>query len=122
MDIVEVRDYAISLFEATESMPFGDDYLVFKVEGKMFMAVPLNTSLDECYISVKCDPEQALELRDNYEAVSAAYHFNKKHWNSILLESDMSDNEIKKWICHSYEQVIAKLPKAIRQKYNIGVI
>lgn len=119
MDIVEVRDYAISLLGATECMPFGDEYLVFKVEGKMFMLLPLTLPMTECYVALKCDPEKALELRDNYEAVSGAYHFNKKYWNSIDLESDMSDNEIKEWIKHSYEQVIAKLAKGVRAKYNL---
>ena len=109
MNIEEVRDYCLKLKNAEESFPFGEDTLVFKVEGKMFLAMSLN---DE-------DPhDEALLLRDRYKAVVPAHHFNKKHWNDIYLNRDMNDHDIRRWILHSYESVILQLPAAIRRKYE----
>lgn len=116
MNIEEVRDYCLSLRNSTEGMPFGDDFLVFKIEGKMFVCIPLD--VDEPHISLKCSPEYTEQLRFHYTAVEPAWHFNKKYWNTIYLERDMPNEEIKHWIKHSYEEVIAKLPKRIRILYN----
>ena len=115
MNIEEVRYYCLSLKNTTESFPFDDVSLVFKVENKMYLLLSLDAV--EPVISVKCDPEQAEILRNRYSAVMPAYHFNKKHWNNIFLYKDMTDNEIKRWILHSYHEVIKKLPKVIREKY-----
>lgn len=115
MNIEEVREYCLSLPNVTEHFPFDDVSLVFKVEDKMFLLLPLDT--EEPSVSLKCDPEMAVELRERYQAVESAYHFNKKHWNAIFLERDMPDEEIKKWIRHSFREVIAKLPKKIRDRY-----
>ncbi len=116
MNIEEARAYCISLKNTTESFPFGDDSLVFKVENKMFALLALEA--EEPYIAVKCNPDLAIELREKYNAVEGAYHFNKKYWNGIYLERDMKDIEIKQWILHSYKEVLSKLPKAIREKYK----
>jgi len=113
MNIEEVRLYCLGLKNTTESFPFDDVSLVFKVENKMFLLLSLDAI--EPVIAVKCDPELAETLRERYAAVKPAYHFNKKHWNNILLESDMPDTEIKRWIHHSYHEVIKKLPKSIRE-------
>ena len=88
---------------------FGDDVLVFKVAGKMFALA----ALDElpATVNLKCDPEQALELRDRYEEVRPGYHMNKKHWNTIELSGVIPDGEITKMIDHSYDLVVARLPK-----------
>ncbi|OAV66663.1 uncharacterized protein YjbR [Bacteroidales bacterium Barb6XT] len=116
MNIEEVRIYSLSLKNTTESFPFDDVSLVFKVENKMYLLLSLDA--EEPNIAVKCDPEAAMELRERYAAVCPAYHFNKKHWNTIYLKSDMSDTEIREQIHHSYRQVIAKLPKKIRDAYE----
>lgn len=116
MNIEEVREYCLTLKNATECFPFDDVNLVFKVEDKMFLLLPLDAV--EPKISLKCSTDYVEELRDRYQAVEPAYHFNKKYWNSIFLGRDMEDDEIKRWIFHSYREVIAKLPKRIRENYN----
>lgn len=116
MNIEEAREYCLSLMNVTECFPFDDVSLVFKVEGKMFLLLPLDA--DEPCVSLKCSPDYVEELRERYAAVEGAYHFNKKYWNTIYLQRDMPDNEIQYWIQHSYREVIAKLPKKIRETYN----
>lgn len=115
MNIEEVRTYCLSFKNVTEHFPFDDVSLVFKVENKMFLLLPLDA--EEPVISVKCNPDFTEELRDKYHAVEPAYHFNKKYWNSIYLHRDMNDQEIKRWIQHSFREVIAKLPKKTREQY-----
>jgi predicted DNA-binding protein (MmcQ/YjbR family) len=115
MNVEEVRDFCLSLKNTTESFPFDDVSLVFKVENKMYLLISLDEA--DANVAVKCDPEQAEILRDHYAAVTPAYHFNKKYWNNIYLDRDMPDEEIKKWIRHSYGEVVKKLPKKIREQY-----
>lgn len=115
MNIEDVRLFCLSLKNTTECLPFDDVSLVFKVENKMYLLLPLDAV--EPSLTVKCDPEKAEDLRERYRAVEPGYHFNKKHWNTIYLERDMSDEEIRQWIRHSYREVIAKLPKKIRENY-----
>lgn len=118
MNIEEIRDYCLSLRNTEESFPFDDETLVFKVENKMYLAIGLGNP--DAHIAVKCNPELVEDLRERYSAVEPAYHFNKKHWNDIYLERDMPATEIVKWIEHSYHEVIAKLPKKIREQYHAG--
>lgn len=115
MNIEEAREYCLSLKNVTECFPFDDVSLVFKVEGKMFLLLPLDAA--EPKVSLKCSTDYTEELRERYSAVEGAYHFNKKYWNSIYLEQDMPDEEIRRWILHSYHEVIAKLPKKTRETY-----
>lgn len=116
MNIEEAREYCLSLKNVTEGFPFDDVSLVFKVENKMFALLALDA--EEPYIALKCNPEYTEELRDRYNAVEPAYHFHKKYWNGVYLERDMPDDEIRHWIHHSYREVIAKLPKKIRETYD----
>jgi predicted DNA-binding protein (MmcQ/YjbR family) len=116
VNIEEVRNYCLSLKNTTESFPFDDTSLVFKVENKMYLVISLDA--EELNIAVKCDPGLTADLRERYAAVQPAYHFNKKYWNNIYLERDMPDREIREWIDHSYREVIAKLPKKIRDAYE----
>ncbi|MDR2469970.1 MAG: MmcQ/YjbR family DNA-binding protein [Tannerella sp.] len=118
MNIEEVRFYCLSLKNTTESFPFDDVSLVFKVENKMYLLLALDSL--EPVISVKCDPEDAEMLRARYAAVTSAWHFNKKYWNSIYLNRDMPRADIEHWILHSYREVIGKLPRRIREKYENG--
>jgi len=115
VNIEELREYCLSLKNATEYMPFEDEYLVFKVLGKWFAVIPLNDV--ELKVSVKCDTTKAIELRERYNCVEAAWHFNKKYWNSIVLNRDMNDETVKHWIRHSVEEVVKKLPKKVQSEY-----
>lgn len=115
MNIEELRKYCLSLKNATEDMPFEDKYLIFRVYNKWFAVIPLNDP--ELKISVKCDPEKAIELRERYRSVEPAWHFNKKHWNSIRLNQDMDDKTVRQWIQHSVEQVVKSMPKKIQAEY-----
>ncbi len=105
MDIESLRNYCISKKNVTESFPFDDETLVFKVEGKIFALVNLEGDLS---INLKCDPELALELRERYSAVIPGYHMNKKYWNTILIDGTIPDREVFSWIDHSYDEVLKK--------------
>ncbi len=102
MDIEILRDYCISKKGVTESLPFGDDTLVFKKTGKIFVLANLDGDLS---INIKCDPAFALELREKYASVIPGYHMNKKHWNTVLVDGTIPDKEILEWIDHSYDLV-----------------
>lgn len=117
MNIEELREYCLSKKGASESFPFTDDILVFKVMNKMFAVIWLEPRDDGFSVIVKCNPDKAIELRDQYESVCPGYHFNKKYWNSIYLQGDMPDDEIKHWIDHSVDEVIKKLPKKLQIEY-----
>jgi len=110
MDLAKFRECCLSKPRATEGTPFGPDVLVFKVSGKIFALA----SLDEvpARANLKCDPDLALELRDRYEQVTPGYHMNKKHWNTVEIESGIPDVELRKMIDHSYELVVTSLPKS----------
>jgi predicted DNA-binding protein (MmcQ/YjbR family) len=117
MDIEKIRDYCITKPHVSEEFPFDEVTLVFKVAGKMFALTSLNES--PAAIALKCDPEKAVELREQYPCVQPGYHFNKKHWNTINLDSSVPDKLIKEWIDHSYNLVIAGLPK--NQRIKLGI-
>ena|SRR6202022_454512 len=114
MDLEQFREYCLAKPHVTEGTPFGEDVLVFKAGVKMFALA----ALDEfpATANLKCDPDLALELRDRYEQVRPGYHMNKKHWNTVEIDSGIPDRELRKMIDHSYELVVASLPKAARAK------
>jgi predicted DNA-binding protein (MmcQ/YjbR family) len=114
MDLEEFRKYCLAKRAVIEGTPFGETVLVFKVGGKMFALA----ALDEipATANLKCDPDLALELRDRYEQVQPGYHMNKKHWNTVEIESGIPDAELRKMIDHSYELVVKSLPKSKREK------
>src|SRR5256885_4057329 len=114
MDLAKFREYCLSKPQATEGTPFGPEVVVFKVGGKMFALA----SLDEVPVTanLKCDPDLALDLRDRYEQVRPGYHMNKKHWNTVEIESGIPDAELRKMVDHSYELVVKSLPRATRKK------
>ena len=116
MNVEELREYCLSIKGADECFPFDDVSLVFKVFNKMFALLPLDNP--ELCISLKCDPEKAIELREKYSCVEPAYHFNKKHWNTIYLNREMKDDKVKFWIRHSVDEVIKKLPQKVQKEYN----
>lgn len=113
MDVEQIREYCLKKKDATESLPFDDETLVFKVGGKMFCLLSLRPPYT---INLKCEPEYAVELREKYEAITPGYHMNKKHWNTIDLNSNLTDWLICEWIDHSYELVRKGLPKKQKRK------
>jgi len=114
MDLAQFREYCLSKPRATEGTPFGPDVLVFKVRGKMFALAALEEL--PTTVNLKCDPDLALELRDRYEQIQPGYHMNKKHWNTVEIESGIPDSEVREMIDHSYELVTESLSKAERKK------
>jgi len=108
MNLEEIREYCISKPGVTEGFPFNDTALVFKVARKMFALLDL--SEESRGISLKCDPELAIELREKHSEVTPAWHFNKKHWNSVRFDL-AGKNELMEWIDHSYELVRNSLSK-----------
>ena len=109
-----LRDYCLKKKGVTEEFPFGESTLVYKVMGKAFVL----TGIDEHPFSmnVKCDPEWAVELREKYSAVTPGYHMNKKHWNSVEDDGTIPGKELFQMIDHSYDLVVAGLPKKLRDK------
>ena len=105
MNIETLRDYCISKLNATESFPFGEDTLVFKVNGKIFALVNLDGDLS---INLKCDPVLAFELRERFSSVTPGYHMNKKHWNTVMLDGSVPEKEVFSWIDHSYNLIVGK--------------
>ena len=99
MNIEQVRECALSLPGVTEDMPFGDDHVVFRIEGKI-------------------SPERNEELRAQYSAITPAWHWNKKHWSDIYYARDLSDTQLSGWIAESYRLMVQKLPQAVRSRYE----
>lgn len=112
MNIEELREYCLSKPESVESLPFDESTLVFKVCDKMFALTDLE---GEFSVSLKCEPERAVELREEYSCVIPGFHMNKNHWNTIIIDDSLSDIMIKEWIDISYNLVVAKLSKKIRE-------
>ena len=115
MSIEEIREFCLSLPYTEECLPFDDETLVYKVAGRMFAVTSLVRS---DYVVVKCDPDIAVELRDRYEEISSAWHFNKRHWNSIRLNGDLCESFILEQIFNSYMLVIKHnvTPVALRKE------
>ncbi|MBS4012891.1 MAG: MmcQ/YjbR family DNA-binding protein [Bacteroidetes bacterium] len=111
MNIEEFRDYCLSFKNVEEKLPFDETTLVFYVMGKMFCLADID-AFD--YINVKCDPEKAIMLREQFDEVTPGYHMNKKHWNSIKTSGRLTDKQIKEWIKDSYDLVVEGLPKKLR--------
>lgn len=112
MDIIEFRDYCLSLPWAEECLPFDDNTLVYKVGGKMFALAGMN---DFRFFNVKCRPELAIELRERYAEVVPAFHCNKKHWNSVMVDGDLNEEFMRRQIRDSYDLVLASLPASKRK-------
>ena len=117
MDIEQLREYCLSKTGTEETLPFGPDTLVYKVGGKVFLLTGLDS--EELRFNVKCDPDQALELREQFSCVLPGFHMNKKHWNTIVVDGSVSSKKLKEWIDHSYELVVDSLPKKIRKDLDL---
>ncbi|MDC1106281.1 MmcQ/YjbR family DNA-binding protein [Prolixibacteraceae bacterium] len=108
MNIEQIREYCLQKSFASESMPFGDSALVFKVHDKMFGLLILK---HPNRMNLKCDPEKAIQLREIYDFVIPGYHMNKRHWNTITSLDNIPSQLMIQWIDHSYQLVWDKLPK-----------
>jgi len=113
MNIEKLRTYCLSLPATSEDMPFDESALVFRVGKKIFALTDLEGPF---YVNLKCDPERATELREQYEAVRPGYHMNKKHWNTIYPDDNtIPDEQIKEWIKHSYDLVVRGMTRKERE-------
>ena len=113
MELPDVIEQCLSLPGAEETQPFGPEALVYKVGGKMFAV----TSPDEfpARINLKCDPERAIELRDEYQGIKPGWHMNKKHWNTVMLDGSVPPALVRELVEHSYQLVVDALPKKVRE-------
>ena len=116
MNYEELRDFCLSLKGTTEHFPFDELTLVIKVQGKMFALLPLDNH--ETQITVKCDPDRAIALREEFSAIIPAWHFNKKHWNTVKIEPIISQKLLLELILHSYDLVVAGLTRKLREELN----
>jgi predicted DNA-binding protein (MmcQ/YjbR family) len=116
METEKIASYLMKFPQTTEEQPFGPETDVYKVAGKIFAIVSPDDTPPA--ISLKCDPVIAIELREEYESVLPGYHLNKSHWNTVMLDGSVPDDELKKMIAHSYEQVVNGLPKSLRVRIS----
>ena len=116
MDIEQFREYCLSLPAVTEECPFGPDTLVFKVKSKMFALCSIS---EFGRVNLKCDPEKAIELREEYSQITGAYHMNKKHWNTVILDGSLPSSLVRELVQHSYGLVVASLPVAKRREAGL---
>ena len=114
LDYQALVDYCLSKPASSSGYPFGEGTLVFKVVGKMFALIPEDDG--SLRMNLKCDPDDALALREQYEAIQPGYHMNKKHWNTITIDGSLPNTLVFELIDHSYDLVVSKLPKTQRQK------
>tara|TARA_R110002072_G_scaffold137355_2_gene280162 strand:- start:4 stop:363 length:360 start_codon:yes stop_codon:yes gene_type:complete len=112
MNIEDFRFFCLSLKGTEDGFPFGPDTLVFKVMGKMFCLAGLENN--PLQFNVKCDPEKAIELREEFSGVIPGYHMNKQHWNTVVLDGSFSDEQAQQWIIDSYNLVIESLTAKLK--------
>jgi len=113
MDIEAIREYCLSKKGVSESFPFDESVLVFKVLDKVFALV--NIDQRPWSVNLKCDPEKAIEYREQHAEITPGYHMNKKHWNTVLFESGLENKLLVNLINHSYELVVSKMTKKNQQ-------
>ena len=116
MNLESFRKYCLSKKGVTEDTPFDETTLVFRVGGKIFALTDIERI--PFRFNLKCKPELALELREKYECVTPGWHMNKKHWNTVEPDANISDKAIIEMISHSYELVLSSLPKKEREKFR----
>lgn len=114
MNIEQLRNYCISKKGVEESFPFDEETLVFKVMGKAFLLTGIESK--PVQFNVKCEPENAIQLREKYDCVKPGYHMNKKHWNTVICDNSVPSKLLKEWIDHSYNEVLKGLSKKQRQE------
>ena len=125
MDIEEVREYTLSLAGVTEDQPFGPDNITFRVEGKIFLCLWLGEEgmarADKPpHFALKMKPERGEEIREKYEAVTPAWHWNKRHWSDVAYEM-IDDDVVRAWIREAHSLIVASLPKYKRAAYQQSI-
>lgn len=111
MNTEELRDYCLQKPHTEEGMPFGEDVLVFKVGGKIYLLMSLSQGTR---FNVKCDPERAIELREQYTEVQPGYHMNKANWNTVFMDGNLTRKQLCEMIDHSYELILNSLPRKVK--------
>jgi predicted DNA-binding protein (MmcQ/YjbR family) len=114
MHLDTLLQFAVRFLGTEETFPFDNKTLVLKVGGKMYLLVDVE---QPTAVNLKCDPERAIELRERYDGIQPGYHMNKKHWNTIDLQGSVDEKLILELVKHSYELVLASLPKKVRDEF-----
>lgn len=114
MNIETICEYCLNKKGVKEDFPFDEETLVFKVMEKIFVLIPLEKI--PLQINLKCNPEKAIELRERFENVRPGWHMNKKYWNTVIVDGNLKWLDLKKWIDHSYDEVIKGLKKSDKEK------
>lgn len=116
------KPYLLSKPEAVEDYPFGPDVAVFKVKGKMFATLTLaeKGKAKPLRMNLKCDPEEAVQLRDVFKSVLPGYHMNKTHWNTLILDGDIPQGEVERMIDESYRLVVKGLTRSVRKSLELA--
>jgi len=117
MTLERLRDYCLQKQFVTESFPFDANTLVFKVGGKIFALMYADEFIS---FNLKCDPEKAIEFREQFSGILPGYHMNKKHWNTVMIFEDVSNEFLFTLIDHSYYLVVRSLPRKIRDEFTLG--
>jgi predicted DNA-binding protein (MmcQ/YjbR family) len=118
MDAAALRAWCLAQPGAVEEFPFGPEHSVFKVAGKMFALSALDR--EPLNVSMKCEPELAVQLRNTYPEIRPGYHLNKRHWNTIALDGELPDQMVRDLVEDSYDLVFGALPKRTRERIDAG--
>ena len=116
-----LTSYLLKKPQTREDFPFGDDISVFKVKNKMFATLALGQDKTHYWMNLKCDPDEALALRDIFPAVIPGYHMNKRLWNTIILDGSIPKGEIERMIDNSFKLVVSKMTKKDQRSINIHI-
>jgi len=116
INIDKIREYCLKKKAVTESFPFDNDTLVFKVGGKMFALLSLNSDFG---LNLKCEPDKAINLREQFNDITPGYHMNKEHWNTLNLNGKLKPELIFELIDHSYNLVKNSLPLKVKKEFNL---
>ena len=117
MNVETLRAYCLDKPGAEETLPFGPDTVVYKVGGKAFLLTGFDS--EDLRFNVKCDPDKAVELREEFACVLPGFHMNKKHWNTLAMDHSLTDKFILQQVDHSYEMVVAGLPVKVRNELQL---
>jgi predicted DNA-binding protein (MmcQ/YjbR family) len=117
MNIESLRNYCIAKNGVEECLPFGPDTLVFKVGSKLFLLASMDAM--PLQFNIKCEPEHAILLREQYSCVQPGYHMNKKHWNTIIADGTVGEKLLQQWIDDSYKLVVNSLSKNLKQQIDL---
>ena len=110
----EARNHILAMTGVTEQTPFWPEVLVYKMGGKMFATLRMDDEMAR--MNLKCDPDRAVELREEHEGILPGYHINKKHWNNLVLDDSLQGSLVVELIEHSYELVVAGLSRTVREE------